>query len=67
MPMHPAHHRAPITPAVVSQVRDLAHGNTPTRVIGLKIGRTPDAVYQIASKHGISLDPPNQSPYGQRR
>lgn len=67
MAKRPAHHRQPITPAVVRQVRDLAHGNTPTRVIGLKIGRTPDAVYQIASKNGISLDPPNQSPYGHQK
>ena len=67
MAKQPAHHREPVPPAVVRQVRELARGNTPTRVIGIKTGRTPDAVYQIASKNGISLDPPNQSPYNRRK
>ncbi len=44
----------------------LAAGNTPTRVIGLKLGRSPDSVYSKASELGISLDPPNQSPYNRR-
>lgn len=52
----------PITPAVVKQVRDLAKENTPTRVIGGKIGRTEDSVRNIASNNGISLKPANQSP-----
>lgn len=62
----PAHHREPVTPQVVRQVRELARENTPTRVIGIKTGRTPGAVYQIASENGISLRPTNQSPYGRR-
>jgi len=52
----------PITPAVVQQVRDLAKGNTPTRVIGGMIGRTEASVRGIASDNGISLKPTNQSP-----
>jgi hypothetical protein len=52
----------PITPAVVQQVRGLAKGNTPTRVIGGMIGRTEDSVRNIASNNGISLKPTNQSP-----
>lgn len=47
----------------VSTLRSLANKNTPTRVIGFKIGRTPKAVYTKASQEGISLKPTNQSPY----
>ncbi len=50
----------------VSQLRSLARQNTPTRVIGLKLGRTPEAVQTRASEEGISLKPTNQSPYGRR-
>lgn len=48
----------------VKSLRALAKGNTPTRVIGLKLGRTPAAVYAKASQKGISLKPTNQSPRG---
>lgn len=48
----------------VSQLKQLAKQNTPTRVIGIKMGRTPDAVASKASEKGISLKPTNQSPYG---
>ena len=44
----------------------LARQNTPTRVIGLKLGRTPGAVQSQASKQGTSLKPTNQSPYNRR-
>ena len=47
-----------------ASLRSLAKGNTPTRVIGLKLGRTPSAVQTQASKQGTSLKPTNQSPYG---
>jgi hypothetical protein len=49
------------------QLATLAKGNTPTRVIGLKLGRTPGAVQTKASDEGISLKPTNQSPYGTRK
>jgi len=45
-------------------LRKLASENTPTRVIGLKLGRTEDAVRTRAAQLGISLKPTNQSPYG---
>jgi hypothetical protein len=45
----------------------LAKGNTPTRVIGLKLGRTPAGVSSKASQKKISLAPPNQSPYNRRK
>lgn len=51
----------------VSQLRQLAKQNTPTRVIGLKLGRTEDAVRAKASNENISLKPTNQSPYGTQR
>jgi hypothetical protein len=54
----------PWTDDEVQQLRQLASENTPTRVIGLKLGRTEDAVYAKASDEGISLTPPNQSPFG---
>jgi hypothetical protein len=57
----------PWTPTQVTQLRELARGNTPTRVIGLKLGRTPAAVTSKASQQGISLNPPNQSPYNRRQ
>jgi hypothetical protein len=55
------------TPADVSKLKDLAQGNTPTRVIGLKLGRTPDAVTSKAAQEGLSLKPTNQSPYSRRK
>lgn len=51
----------------VGQLRSLALGNTPTRVIGMKLGRTADAVQSKASEKGISLRPTNQSPYNRKK
>jgi hypothetical protein len=56
----------PWTSAEVRQLRQLARENTPTRVISLKLGRTPAAIYQRASQEDISLKPTNQRPYGRR-
>ena len=50
----------------VSNLRSLAKGNTPTRVIGLKLGRTEGSVYTKASEKSITLGPTNQSPYNRR-
>ncbi|MDD2758475.1 MAG: hypothetical protein PHD72_03850 [Patescibacteria group bacterium] len=47
----------------VVQLRILAKKNTPTRVIGLKLGRTEEAIRAKAYELGISLQPTNQSPY----
>lgn len=57
----------PWTAANVSQLKGLAKGNTPTRVISLKIGRTPASIYSKASEQNISLKPTNQSPYGTKK
>jgi hypothetical protein len=51
----------------VRQLKQLAKHDTPTRVIGLKLGRTEAAVYTRASEEGISLSPTNQSPYGLKK
>ena len=51
----------------VSQIKSLAQKNTPTRVIGLKLGRTPAAIYTKASNEGISLSPTNRSPYNRKK
>ncbi|MCB0879446.1 MAG: hypothetical protein KDC46_10780 [Thermoleophilia bacterium] len=67
MTRKPANHRKAWTPSDNKQLRDLAAGNTPTRVISLKTGRTPDAIQSQASKLGVSLKPVNQSPYNRRK
>lgn len=51
----------------VGQLKTLAEQNTPTRVIGLKMGRTPAAIQNKASEEDISLKPTNQSPYNRQK
>jgi hypothetical protein len=51
----------------VKQLRQMAQQNTPTRVAGLKLGRSEGAVRNKASEEGISLKPTNQSPYNRRK
>lgn len=53
--------------AAKQQLGTLARQNTPTRVVGLKLGRTEDAVRAQASKQGVSLKPTNQSPYNRKK
>ncbi len=67
MAKKPANHGKPITKQDVSQLKQLAKENTPTRVIGLKMGRTENSVRGIASDNDISLKPTNQSPYNRRK
>lgn len=50
----------------VKQLRQLARGNTPTRVIGLKLGRPVGGVRAKASEEGISLKPTNRPPRSPR-
>lgn len=66
MAKEPKNHGKPWSGEDVKQLRDLAKGNTPTRVAALKLGRTPDAVTAKASDEGISMKPTNQSPYNRR-
>lgn len=67
MPKTPPNSGKPWTPAAKQQLRQLAGQNTPTRVIGLKTGRTPEAVQSEASKLEVSLKPTNQSPYNRQK
>ncbi len=57
----------PWTAQEVKTLRAEAKGNMPTRVIGLKHGRTEAAIYAKASSEEISLEPTNQSPYGTKQ
>jgi len=57
----------PWTKSDVSQLKSLAKHNTPTRVIGLKLGRTEGAIQSEASRIGISLKPTNRSPYNRKK
>ena len=51
----------------IKELKDLAKKNTPTRVIGIKLQRSEDAVYSKASEENIPLKPTNQSPYGTKK
>lgn len=51
----------------IKEMRTLIQGNTPTRIIGLKMGRTPAAIKNQASRGKMSLKPTNQSPYGAKK
>jgi len=50
-----------------ARLRKFVRQNTPTRVLGIKLGRTPQAIYNKASELGISLGPWNQRPYGTKK
>ena len=51
----------------IAELRQLAKGNTPTRVMALKLQRTTEAIYSKAEDINLSLKPTNQSPYSRRR
>lgn len=55
------------TPAEVKKLKELAKGNTPTRVIGLKLGRPVAGVRAKASEKKITLNPPNRSLYNRKK
>jgi hypothetical protein len=55
------------TTTQVRQLYQLARQNTPTRVIGLKLGRTENAVRTKASEKGVSLKSRNQSSFYRRK
>lgn len=55
------------TPAEVKQLKQLAKENTPTRVIGLKLGRPEAGVRAKASEKNVSLKPTNQAPYNRKK
>lgn len=63
----PPNHGKTWTPSDNVHLRQLARGNTPTRVAALKLGRTAEAVQGHASQIGVSLKPVNQSPYNRQK
>lgn len=50
-----------------SLLKKLARENTPTRVMGIKLGRTEGAIYNKAQEIKVKLKPTNQSPYGTKK
>lgn len=50
-----------------TQLKKLAKGNTPTPLIGYKLGRTPTAVQSKAQDLNVSLKPVNKSPYNRHK
>jgi hypothetical protein len=56
-------HQKPWTPEDEKRLEQLAEGNTPTRVIALKLGGTEDAVRPKASDLNIALKLTNQYPF----
>ncbi len=67
MAKKPANHGKDWTRSDIKNLEKLVDQNTPTRVIALKLQRTPAAVQQKASEESISLKPTNQSPYSRRK
>jgi len=51
----------------VKTLKDLARQNTPTRVIAIKIHRTPEAVQKKARSEKISLAHGNQKPSNRKK
>jgi len=66
MPKLPSNAGQRWTPDQVRDLKGLAGQDTPTRVISLKLGRTPGAVAAKAATERISLKPTNQSPFNRR-
>lgn len=62
----PTNHRRQWTSQDEASLQKLAQGNTPTRVIGIKLGRTEAAIYGKAGELDVSLAPTNQRPYNRR-
>ena len=63
----PANQGKKWTPQQERDLQQMVKENTPTRVMGLKLGRTPGAVQSHANEQGLSTKPTNQSPYNRRK
>lgn len=63
----PMNHRQPWTAPENRELKKLIKENTPTRVMGIKLQRTPAAVQQHANELDLSTKPTNQSPYNRRK
>ncbi len=67
MPSKPKNHGKAWSVEDERNLKQLIKENTPTRVIGLKMGRTPEAIQSHASERSLSLKPVNQSPYNRSK
>ena len=67
MASKPTNHGKPWNSQQIRELKKLASENTPTRVIGVKLGRTEESIRSEASKEGVSLKPTNQAPYNRRK
>lgn len=54
----------PWTEEELAELGELAEGNIPPCVIGIRLGRPQAAIQQKASEAGIALEPANRPPYG---
>jgi hypothetical protein len=57
----------PWTSSQEIKLKQLARQNTPTRVIGVILGRPEGGVRSKASDLNVSLRPTNQSPYNRKK
>ncbi|MEU8226176.1 hypothetical protein [Kribbella sp. NPDC048915] len=48
----------------IRQLGELAGANTPVGVMSVKLGRSEGAIRSKTQAEGITLSPPNRSPYG---
>jgi len=67
MAKQPQNSGKPWTKPEVQQLKQELKQNTPTRVLGIKHGRSPGAVQQKANDLGLSTKPTNQRPYGTKK
>lgn len=51
----------------VRELKQLIRQNMPTRVIGLKLGRSENSIRDKARRESLSLKPTNRSPYTRRK
>lgn len=61
------HHAEEWKAATVRELKTLIAENTPTRVIGVKLGRTEASIRDKVAELRLSLKPTNQSPRNARK
>jgi hypothetical protein len=65
-PSYKRRSRQPWSTTDVNKLKQLAKGNTPTGVMGVKLQRPIAAIRSKAQREEISLRPVNRSPYNRR-
>ena len=61
--MPPKNQNKKWTSSDVKKLKELAEENTPTGIIGLKLGRTENSIRAKAQQNNVSLKPTNKPPY----